>query len=130
MVWLNFDPRVFSAFKMAAQRRPWRTAGHVTTKLANCEPTTILKQSNLQYFWRHVACCSPGSSSHPPAILKAEMALGTRLGLAEIFLLGMKFLIKIITQFRQILALGITQSFIYKIGNNLTKKEEFIELAL
>ena len=41
----NLVPRVFSAFKMAARRRPWQTAGHVTTKLANREPVAILKQS-------------------------------------------------------------------------------------
>ena len=35
---------------MAARRRPWRTAGHVTTKLANREPTAILKQSKSPIF--------------------------------------------------------------------------------
>ena len=34
----------------------------MTRKLANREPTAILKQSNLQYFLlRHVTCCLPGS---------------------------------------------------------------------
>ena len=32
------------------RRRPWRRAGHVTTKLANCEPAAILKQSKSPIF--------------------------------------------------------------------------------
>ena len=46
----NLIPRVFSAFKMAVQRRPWWTAGHVTTKLDNREPAAILKQSKSPIF--------------------------------------------------------------------------------
>ena len=54
--------RVFSAFKMAAQRRPWQTAGHVSPKILE-----ILIVSYLQWALRlanlsHVACCLPASS--------------------------------------------------------------------
>ena len=34
------------------RRRPWRRAGHMTTKLANREPATILKQSKSPIFFK------------------------------------------------------------------------------
>ena len=75
----NLVPRVFSAFKMTTRRRPWRTAGHVTTKLANREPAAILKQSKSPIFLE----TRDLMFSRPPAILKVEMALGTRLDFSK-----------------------------------------------
>ena len=59
----NLVPRVFSALIMEAYRWPWQTAEHMTLWSANhkspCQFETI---TDLQYFWRHVTRCLPGSS--------------------------------------------------------------------
>ena len=53
---LNLVPRVILAFKMAARRTPWKSAGHVSPKILE-----IL----IFYDWLiygHVICCLPRSS--------------------------------------------------------------------
>ena len=58
----NLIRRVFSVFKMAARRRPWQTAGHVSPKILEI---LIVSNGSGLYDWLiygHVICCLPGFS--------------------------------------------------------------------